>query len=75
MLSMVFGPDLLVVLLLIAVPLCFLGLSIYAVVDVSSHSKAEFYAAGYSKTARIVVIVVFTLFYGFGWAASTLAIT
>jgi hypothetical protein len=66
MLGMVFGPDLFVALLFILIPLCFLGLSIYAIVDVSSHSKVEFYEAGYSKTAWIVVIGFFTLFYGFG---------
>ncbi|HWD96942.1 MAG TPA: hypothetical protein VG246_11025 [Acidimicrobiales bacterium] len=64
MLGMIFGPDLFVVVLLI-IPLC-LGLSIFAVVDVASHSKEDFFDAGYSKTAWIVVICVFTLFYGFG---------
>jgi hypothetical protein len=33
---------------------------------VSSHSKEDFYAAGYSKTAWIIVIALFTFFYGFG---------
>jgi hypothetical protein len=66
MFGMIFGPDLLVVVLFIFIPVCFLGLSIFALVDVSSHSKVDFYAAGYSRTAWIVVIGAFTLFYGFG---------
>ncbi|HEY1761702.1 MAG TPA: hypothetical protein VGG17_03815 [Acidimicrobiales bacterium] len=66
MFAAIFGPDLLVVLLLLFIPLCFLGLSIFAIVDVSSHSKVDVYAAGYSRTAWIVIIGVFTLFYGFG---------
>jgi hypothetical protein len=66
MLSAVFGPDLLILFGFILIPLCFLGFSIFAIVDASSHSKLDFYAAGYSKTAWIVVIGVFTLFYGFG---------
>lgn len=66
MLGMVFGPDLVVAVLFILIPLGFLGLSIYAIVDVSSHSRVDFYEAGSSKAAWIVVIGVFTLFYGFG---------
>jgi hypothetical protein len=66
MLAAVFGPDLLIGLLFLFIPLGFLGLSIYAIVDVSSHSKVDFYVAGYSRTAWIVVIGLLTLLYGFG---------
>ncbi len=66
MLGAVFGPDLVVAFLFILIPLCFLGLSIVAIVDICSHSKADFYAAGYSKVAWVVVIGTLTLFYGFG---------
>lgn len=66
MIGMIFGPDLLIVLLFMFIPFCFLGLSIFAIVDVASHSSVDFYAAGYSKTAWIVTIGVFTLFFGFG---------
>jgi hypothetical protein len=66
MFAAVFGPDLVVAVLFLFIPLAFLALSIIAIVDVSSHSKVDFYAAGYSKIAWIVIIGVLTLFYGFG---------
>ena len=66
MIGMIFGPDLLIVVLFILFPSCFLALSIFAIVDVASHSNVDFYAAGYSRTAWIVIIGVFTLFFGFG---------
>jgi uncharacterized BrkB/YihY/UPF0761 family membrane protein len=62
----IFGPVLLIVLALPMVLLALIGLSIWAIVDVSSHSKRDFYEAGSSKVAWIVVIAVFTFFYGFG---------
>ncbi len=62
----IFGPDLVIVLMVPIVVLALLGTSIWAIVDVSSHSKRDFYEAGSSKTAWIVVIAVFTFFYGFG---------
>ncbi|MHB8379762.1 MAG: DUF2516 family protein [Acidimicrobiales bacterium] len=61
--SMIFGPDLLIIA---AIPLVLFGLSIWAIVDVSSHSKGDFYQAGSSKVAWIIVIALFTFFYGFG---------
>lgn len=61
--SAIFGPDLLIVAI---IPLVLLGLSIWAIVDVSSHSKRDFYEAGSSKVAWIIVISVSTFFYGFG---------
>ena len=61
--SEIFGPDLIIVAVL---PLVVFGLSIWAIVDVSSHSKRDFYEAGSSKTAWIVMIALFTLLYGFG---------
>jgi general stress protein CsbA len=63
---MIFGPDLLVVLFVLIFLLGFLGISIWAIVDVSSHSKEDFDSAGSSKTAWIIVISVFTVFYGCG---------
>jgi hypothetical protein len=64
--SEIFGPDLLFVLAVPIVLLVLIGLSIWALVDVSSHSKRDFYEAGSSKVAWIIVIAVFTFFYGFG---------
>ncbi len=66
MLGAVFGPDLLIAVVFLLIPLGFVGLSVVAVVDVCSHSKVDFYAAGYSRTAWVVVIGALTLFYGFG---------
>jgi len=63
---MIFGPDLLVVLIVLIFILGFLGTSIWAIVDVASHSKEDFHSAGSSKTAWIIVIAVFTVFYGCG---------
>jgi hypothetical protein len=62
----IFGPDILIVLMAPLVLVVLLGLSIWAIVDVASHSKSDFYEAGYSRTAWIIVIAVFTFFYGFG---------
>jgi len=64
--SEIFGPDLLIVLVVPMVLLAFVGLSIWAIVDVSSHSKRDFYESGSSKVAWIIVIAIFTFFYGFG---------
>ena len=64
--SEIFGPDLLIVLLIPILILALIGVSIWAIVDVSSHSKRDFYEAGSSKVAWIIVIAFFTLFYGFG---------
>jgi hypothetical protein len=66
MLSMIFGPDLVVVLVFLAVIFGLLALSIFAIVDISSHSREDFYVAGYSKTAWILVIAVATVCTGFG---------
>jgi hypothetical protein len=62
----IFGPDILLVLIVPLVLLTLLSLSVWAIVDVASHSKRDFYEAGYSRTAWIIVIAVFTFFYGFG---------
>ncbi len=64
--SEIFGPDIAFVLLVPVLLLALVGLSIWAIVEVSSHSKRDFYEAGYSKVAWIVVIALFTFFYGFG---------
>jgi hypothetical protein len=66
LLGEIFGPDLLVALFILVVIVALLGISIWAIVDVASHSKQDFYSAGSSKTAWIIVIVLFTVFYGFG---------
>ena len=66
LLSEIFGPDLLIVLIVVVALMGLLGLSIWAIVDVSSHSKQDFYTAGSSKVAWIIVIALFTVFYGFG---------
>src|SRR5664280_633545 len=63
---MIFGPDLLIVLLVLVVGVGLLAMSIWALADVSSHTKEDFYEAGSSKIAWIAVISVFTVFYGFG---------
>jgi general stress protein CsbA len=62
----IFGPDLLVALFFVVVIVALVGISIWAIVDVASHSKEDFYSAGSSKTAWIVVIALFTVVYGFG---------
>jgi hypothetical protein len=62
----IFGPDLLIVVFVVVVGIGLLVMSILAIVDVSSHSKEDFYEAGSSKVAWIVVISAFTVFYGFG---------
>lgn len=64
--SEIFGPDLLIVLLIPILILALVGISVWAIVDVSSHSKRDFYEAGSSKVAWIIVIAFFTFFYGFG---------
>jgi hypothetical protein len=66
MLSMIFGPDLVVVLVFLVVMFGLLAMSIFAIVDIESHSRQDFYVAGYSKTAWILVIVLATLCTGFG---------
>ena len=53
------GPDLLLVLLWLVLPL-------WAVVDVLSRPAVAFYAAGSNKVAWAIVIVV-TAFLGLGW--------
>ena len=59
----VFGPDLLIVLVILA---CAVAVPIWAIVDVASRPKVAFYGAGSNKTAWIVVIVIAWLF-GFGF--------
>lgn len=59
----IFGPNLLVVGFIFFI---LFGCSIWAIIDASSHSKRDFYEAGSSKVAWIVVIAVFTLFFSFG---------
>jgi cellobiose-specific phosphotransferase system component IIC len=65
-LSLIIGPDIVVVLLALVFIFSLFALSVYAIIDIASHSRVDFYRAGYSKTAWIVVICVCTLFWGFG---------
>ena len=55
----VFGPDLLIVLLVL---FCALVVPIWAVVDAANRPAAAFHGAGSNKTAWIVVIVVAWVF-------------
>lgn len=66
MLSVIVGPDLVVVLIFLVVIFGLLAMSIFAIIDISSHSRHDFYVAGYSKTAWMLVIVIATLCTGFG---------
>ena len=59
----VFGPDLLVALVVVA---CAVAVPIWAIVDAARRPKAAFYGAGSNKTAWIVVIVV-AWFFGVGF--------
>jgi hypothetical protein len=61
--SAVFGPDLLMVVLAMLIGL---EITMWAVIDIASHSQAAFAGAGSSKVAWIIVIVGFTFFMGFG---------
>ena len=58
---MIFGPDLLIVLIVILV---LIGVPIWAILDASSRSSEAFHSAGSSKIAWIVAIAVLTLFFG-----------
>jgi len=55
----IFGPDLLIVLLVL---FCAVAVPIWAVVDAANRPAAAFYGAGSNKTAWIVVIVVAWIF-------------
>jgi hypothetical protein len=57
-LALIFGPSGPVTLFLVVVSL---GVPIWAVLDVVSHSRGDFYAAGSSRTAWIAVLVVATI--------------
>jgi hypothetical protein len=64
--SAAFGPDILIVLTVLILLLALFGLSIWAIIDASLHSKRDFFEAGSSKVAWIIVIAIFTVFFGFG---------
>ena len=59
MLADVFGPDLLIVLLVIALPL-------WAIIDALSRPAAAFHAAGTNRTAWVIVLLVATFILGIG---------
>ena len=61
--SLIFGPDIFIVF----VPFLLIAISIWAIVDVSSHSNMDFYEAGYSKTAWIIVIALLTFVFDCGF--------
>lgn len=58
--AMIFGPDLVVVLLFLVI---FWGLPIWAVVDAASQTSSSFRAAGSSKSFWITLIIVFMFFF------------
>jgi hypothetical protein len=49
-----------------AISLAPIGLSMLAIVEASFHAKRDFYEAGSSKRAWIVVTALFTFFYVLG---------
>jgi hypothetical protein len=57
--SAIFGPDLLLVILLVV-----WGVPIWALVDAASRSRDAFYRAGSSKTTWIIVIAASAFFLG-----------
>lgn len=59
MLADVFGPDLLIVLVVLALPL-------WAIIDAISRPAVAFYAAGSNKTAWVIVLLVATFVLGIG---------
>lgn len=59
MLADVFGADLLIILLVIALPL-------WAIIDALSRPAVAFYAAGSNKTAWVIVLLVATFVLGIG---------
>src|ERR1700722_15350933 len=61
--SLIFGPDILIVF----VPFFLIAVPIWAIVDVSTHSNTDFYEAGYSKTAWIIVIALLTFVFDCGF--------
>jgi cbb3-type cytochrome oxidase subunit 1 len=65
LLSAIFGPDLLLIVLFGGV--VGFGCSIWAIIDIASHSEAAFAGAESSKVGWLVVIIAFTFFFGFGF--------
>jgi len=61
MLAAIFGPDLLIVLLIVAVGLV---LPVWAIADAAGRPSGAFAAAGSSKAMWITLIAVFWLFTG-----------
>jgi hypothetical protein len=59
MLADVFGLDLLIVLVVLALPL-------WAIIDAISRPAVAFYAAGSNKTAWVIVLLVATFVLGIG---------
>jgi hypothetical protein len=60
MLADVFGLDLLIVLVVLALPL-------WAIIDAISRPAVAFYAAGSNKTAWVIVLLVATFVLGIGF--------
>jgi len=65
-LATVSGPRLQIVLPVLVFVLGLLAVSIWAVVDISSHSKEEFQEVRFSKVAWIVLISISAFLLGFG---------
>jgi hypothetical protein len=57
---MIFGPDLIVVLLILVL---FWGVPIWAIVDAASQTSSSFRAAGSSKALWITLLTVFMFFF------------
>jgi ribose/xylose/arabinose/galactoside ABC-type transport system permease subunit len=58
--AMIFGPDIIVVLLMLFI---FWGIPIWAIVDAATQTPTAFKAAGSSKTLWISLIVIFMIFF------------
>jgi len=63
---MILDPGLAIVSFIAIAFAVLLGMSIWAIVDASSHSKEDFRSAGSSKTSWIIVITICTMFSGLG---------
>jgi Na+-driven multidrug efflux pump len=60
----IYGPDLLIVLLVLIVAIAALAVPLWAIIDAASRPSGAFQAAGSSKGMWISLIAVFWLFTG-----------
>ena len=73
MLSAIFGPDIIIVVLLAGI--IGFGLSIWAVVDAATRPDNAWIAAGQSKVLWIVLIIGLTIFTPFGFVVAIVYLT